>query len=92
MATLDIICGLDEVDLGANILDAAHAYLLEVVLNIPSSSSTYNWSFDSVHSKYRSAKKYGSSGGWSVQRTPNVTKCWIVAVKGLLSQNTEVPG
>jgi hypothetical protein len=56
MATLDIICGLDEVESGANVLNAVHPCLLAVVLNSVSSESTSNWSVDSVHSKYRSAK------------------------------------
>jgi hypothetical protein len=56
MATVDIICGLDEVEPGANILYAEHEYLSVVVLNSVSSDNTSNWSVDSVHSKYRSAK------------------------------------
>jgi hypothetical protein len=79
MANRDIVCELDEVESVAKILDAAHAYLLEVVLNIPSSISTSNWAADSAHSKYRSVKLYGSSGGRSLQKTPNVATCWIVA-------------
>jgi hypothetical protein len=51
MATLDIICGLDEVEPEANVLDALHPCLLEVLLNRVLSVSTTNWAVDSVQSK-----------------------------------------
>jgi hypothetical protein len=43
MATLDIICGLDEEEPGANAADVVHAYLLAVLLNpSPSPESSLN--------------------------------------------------
>jgi hypothetical protein len=43
MATLDIFCGLDEEEPGANAANVVHAYLLAVLLNpSPSPGSSLN--------------------------------------------------